>query len=221
MASHAASEAAWYDGIAIEELARRLRVPRVTAYAEVGSTMDVAHVLAAHDAPAGTIVLAERQTAGRGRNGRTWMADAAAGVWLTIIERPADPAVVEILSLRLGLHLAAALDAFVASPVRVKWPNDLYLAGDGPAGGKVGGVLCEARWHGDRVAWIAIGVGINVTLPTGVAGATALPEPVTRLGVLEAIVPAIRHGAAVSGGLAPEERAQLAARAFEPVGTFV
>ena len=65
---------------------------------------------AAEGAPAGTLVVADAQTAGRGRSGRTWTSERGAGVWLTLIERPRDVDALDVLSLRVGLALAPALD---------------------------------------------------------------------------------------------------------------
>src|ERR1700683_2738494 len=106
-------------------LARQLGVPRVYSYEEIGSTMDEAHRLARAGALPGTLVLADRQSAGRGRHGRTWASAPGAGVRVAVTARPLDPSVIDILSLRLGLHVARALDRFVSTPVRVKSPNDL------------------------------------------------------------------------------------------------
>src|SRR5262249_48139630 len=118
-----------YDGKTASELASLLGLPRVELLSRVSSTQDVAHELAAADAPAGTLVLADEQTSGRGRQGRAWTSEPGAGIWLTLIERPTDPASADVLSLRVGLALARALDRFTAEPVRLKWPNDVYTAG--------------------------------------------------------------------------------------------
>ena len=139
---------------------------------------------------------------------------------LAISPTPVDPSVLDILSIRLGLGVAHALDPFFPTPVRVKWPNDLYLATDAETG-KVGGILCEARWHGDRLGWIAIGVGINLATPADVAGAVGLPPGPSRPEILDAVVPALRAGAAMRGGLTPTERAELARRAITPVALGV
>src|SRR6185436_16510341 len=100
----------------------------------------------ADGAPAGTVVLADAQRGGRGRGGRRWASPPGVGVWLTLVERPADHAALEVLSLRLGLHAAAAVERFAArgggGPVRLKWPNDLYVGE-----GKLAGVLVEVRWR--------------------------------------------------------------------------
>ena len=164
--------------------------------------MDVAHGLAADGVPAGTLVLADAQSAGRGRQGRPWHSELAAGIWLTIIERPSDPAVLDVLSIRTGLSIAPALDPFAPAPVRLKWPNDLY-AGER----KLGGILIEARWRGERLDWVAIGVGINLRAPRSEPRAAALRPGVSRAEALGAIVPRVRAAAAQIGSLTPEERA--------------
>src|SRR5439155_1225344 len=87
-------------------------------------------------------VLADAQTAGRGRMRRAWRSDRGAGVWLTLLERPTADDALGVLALRLALALAPALDAFSATRIQVKWPNDLSVDGrklaavlvDGPDG---------------------------------------------------------------------------------------
>lgn len=191
--------AATYDGIAAADLAERLGVPAVAVFAEVGSTMDVAHTLAAAGAAAGTVAVAEAQTAGRGRQGKAWRSEPGAGIWVTVVERPRDPAAAEVLSLRVGLRLAEALDRFAPAAIRLKWPNDLYLPG-----GKLAGVLIEARWRDQRLDWVGIGVGLNVRLPAG-ERAAALRDGVSRVDVLAALVGAVRGAAAVGGQLTAGE----------------
>ena len=187
-----------YDGFRGDDLADRLGLPLVEIFDTIGSTLDVAHDLAARGAAAGTLVLADGQTAGRGRAGRRWRSEPGAGIWLTLIERPRDVEALGVLSLRIGLALAPALDAFAAEPVGLKWPNDLY-AGDR----KLAGVLVEARWRDGAPEWAAIGVGINVRLPAGETRAAALRAGVNRIAVLAAALPALR-GAAGHGGLLDE-----------------
>lgn len=195
-----------YDGVAAGELARRLGVPRAVVYDEVSSTLDAAHDLAGAGAPAGTLVLADAQTAGRGRFGRTWRSMRGAGIWLTILERPADALDLDVLPLRIGIALAPALDAFAERGVTLKWPNDLYVDR-----GKLAGVLTEARWHGDKLEWVAIGVGINVRAPEGETAAGLAPGT-QRLEVLDAVVPAIHDAASRRGALTEAELALFASR---------
>ena len=182
-----------YDGVTAATLAGRLGLSRVDVYATIGSTMDAVHALGAAGEPAGTLVLADRQTAGRGRQGNTWRSASSSGIWLTLLERPDDDSGLQVLSLRVGVAVARALDAFAEQTVRVKWPNDLFV-GDG----KVGGILVEARWRGGRPDWVAIGIGVNVDRPAELPRAAGLCRGTTRLRVLESLVPAVR--AAVRAG---------------------
>ena len=189
------------------ELAAQLGLPRVEVRAATGSTMDDAHALAAGGAPAGTLVLADVQQAGRGRHGRPWTSRPGAGIWLTLLARELDPATVGVLSLRLGIHAAAALDAFAEEPVRLKWPNDLYVQER-----KLGGILVEARWRDARLEWAALGVGINVAAPADVPGASGLQPGVSRREVLQALVPALVEAASRRGQLTPAELAAFGRR---------
>ena len=126
----------------------------------VSSTQDELHRLAGAGAPAGTVVVAAEQEAGRGSRGRRW-ASPRGGLWLSFLCRPPGPVGVEVLSLRVGLAAAEALGQLAGlPPVALMWPNDLMLADR-----KVGGILGEARWQGDSLAWIAVGLGINVRNP--------------------------------------------------------
>jgi len=169
--------------------------------------MDDAHALASDAAPAGTVVLADRQTSGRGRAGRRWTSESGQGIWMTVIERPNDASALDVLSIRLGLRAARVLDRYVASPVGVKWPNDLYL-GDG----KLAGILVEARWRADHVDWVAIGIGVNVRAPADVENSTGLRPDTDRVHVLAELVPAVRAAAHARGPLAATELEEFAAR---------
>jgi BirA family biotin operon repressor/biotin-[acetyl-CoA-carboxylase] ligase len=176
-------------------------------FREVGSTLDEAHALAAAGAPAGTLVLADAQTAGRGRMGRTWASEPGAGLWLTVIERPRDAEALGVLSLRIGLALAPVLDPFADSRVRLKWPNDLYVGAK-----KLAGILAEARWRDGAPEWVAIGVGINVRAPVSEPAAAGLRVGVSRDEVLRQVVPAIRDAASRSGPLDTTELSAFASR---------
>lgn len=198
-----------YDGVNVADLTRQLNVPRVVALDTTGSTVDVAHALAAEGAAAGTVVVANAQTAGRGRLGRTWRSASGAGVWLTVLERPSSSRGLDVLSLRVGIALAPALDGLVRERVRLKWPNDLYVGNR-----KLAGVLVEARWRDGAPEWVAIGVGINVRVPDEEPRAIGMPHGVTRAAVLEAAVCAIRAAASASGPLTTEEMHAFAARDF-------
>jgi BirA family biotin operon repressor/biotin-[acetyl-CoA-carboxylase] ligase len=194
------------DGIPASALARRWGVPQCGVFSMLPSSLDAIHDLGAQGAPAGTVVLAEAQTAGRGRDGRTWRSPAG-GVWLGMLLRPPLPAA-GVLSLRIGLVVADVVEAVLgvrptalSGPrAGLKWPNDVLVDDR-----KVGGVLCESRWQGDALQWLGAGVGINVAneIPTELAGrAVALRElraGARRIDVLDLLVPALlrltAHGA--------------------------
>lgn len=195
-----------YDGVDAATLAARVGVPRVEAYDSIGSTLDVAHVLGSEGAPAGTLVLADVQTAGRGRLGRSWRSERGRGIWLTLVERPRDRAALDVLSLRIGLAAAAALDAFTDEPIALKWPNDLYVGGK-----KLAGILIEARWRDEHPEWVAIGFGLNVRPPDDF-DAAGLRVGSDRVSVLEALVPALRRAVVATGPLTDAERERFAAR---------
>ena len=177
-------------------------------HAVLDSTMDEAHRLAHGGAPAGTVVVADRQQQGRGRGGRAWSSAAGAGVWVTLLERPAEASALGVLSLRLGLALAEALEPYTSGPVQVKWPNDLLVAG-----GKLAGILVEARWRGTQVEWVAVGVGVNRRLPDAVAVPSSAVRPgVPRATLLTAMLPAMRAACAATGALTPAELTAWRAR---------
>lgn len=195
-----------YDGHAVDVLARLFDLPRVVARGRLSSTLDLAHELAREGAPSGTLVLSDEQTAGRGRSGAPWQSAPGAGIWMTLLERPNDPAALEVLSLRIGLRAAAVLDRFAGEPVRLKWPNDLHLAG-----GKLGGILVETRWRDGRPDWTAIGIGINIRPPAGMRAA-GLHTGSSRIEVLAELVPAVRAAATARGALTGHELEAFAAR---------
>ena len=188
-------------------MAELLELPRLELLETTTSTLDVAHQLAANGAPAGTLVIADEQTAGRGREGKSWQSLPGAGLWLTLIERPEDTSGLGVLSLRIGLAAAETLDRFAAEPIRLKWPNDLYVDRD-----KLAGILVEARWREGAVEYVAIGLGVNVKRPEGVHNAAGLESGTTRLDVLAELVPALREAAQRNGPLVGAEMEEFAAR---------
>jgi BirA family biotin operon repressor/biotin-[acetyl-CoA-carboxylase] ligase len=131
-------------------------VAKLYRFDRVGSTMEVIHQLAAEGAEAGTIVIATEQVEGRGSRGRPWYSSPG-GLWLSTLVRPPGITGIEVISLRVGLSVSDALEPLIGRPVRLKWPNDLMIGER-----KVGGILCEARWQGAELSWVAVGLGINV-----------------------------------------------------------
>ena len=126
---------------------------------------------------------------------------------MTMLERPADLSGLGVLSLRVGLAAAEALDRFAPEPIRLKWPNDLYIEQS-----KLAGVLVEARWREQSVEWVAIGLGVNVHPPEHVEHAAWLEVGTERLDVLAELVPALRSAAVRTGSLEPYEMEEFNAR---------
>lgn len=189
------------------QLAQQLGLARLDYHVRVTSTMDVAHALAEEEAPAGTLVLASAQSAGRGRSGKTWISEPDAGLWCTLLERPDDVRALDVLALRVGLALSEALTPLVDGVIELKWPNDLLMAQR-----KLAGVLIEVRWRDQRPEWVAIGVGINRVVPDGDLHAACVRHAVTRDALLTAVVPALRRAAACLGPLSEAELEAWAAR---------
>jgi BirA family biotin operon repressor/biotin-[acetyl-CoA-carboxylase] ligase len=161
-------------------------------FSEVGSTNDVAAGLADRGAPEGTVVVAECQTAGRGRLGREWCSPAEAGLYVSLVcrNRMAAP----WLTLGGGVAVAEAIRTATGLPVEIKWPNDIVVSNAGGAGRwrKLAGLLAEGSTGADGLHFVVLGIGINVrpaTLPPLVADrATSLEaelgRPVDSVGLL-------------------------------------
>jgi biotin-[acetyl-CoA-carboxylase] ligase BirA-like protein len=162
----------------------------------VGSTQDAAHELAAEGAPHGTAIAARVQTAGRGTRRRQWISSEG-GLWLSVVCRPRSVGSMESVSLRVGLVLATLLERWIDPGLRVaiKWPNDLLLGGR-----KTGGVLAEARWQGEALGWLVIGVGINLhnPLPSELTAGTRLGDHGCRR-LPEELAPAVAAAVAEAG----------------------
>jgi BirA family biotin operon repressor/biotin-[acetyl-CoA-carboxylase] ligase len=132
---------------------------RVVHRDEVDSTNRLAAELARGGAEEGTVVIAERQTAGRGRLGRTWASPASVNLYCSIVLRPAVPPIaIPRLTLVAGLAVAEAIAATSDELApQIKWPNDVLLAGR-----KVAGVLTELEAEAERVRFVVVGIGVNV-----------------------------------------------------------
>ena len=134
--------------------------------AEAASTQDAARALAEAGAAEGSLVVAERQSDGRGRRGRGWLSPAG-GLYFSLVLRPELPlAALPLVSLAAGVALAEA-----AGVGGLKWPNDLLA----PDGRKLAGVLVEADLRGEEVRYLVLGVGVNFD-PPGLEGAAGLTE---------------------------------------------
>jgi BirA family transcriptional regulator, biotin operon repressor / biotin---[acetyl-CoA-carboxylase] ligase len=131
---------------------------KIVHYFRTDSTNSDALALAAKGAPHGTVVLAEEQTAGRGRLGRTWYSEKSKGIYCSIILRPPlAPAAAPSLSLMAGLAAQVAVSSSTGLPADIRWPNDLLINTR-----KVCGILTEMSAEVDRLHAVVIGLGINV-----------------------------------------------------------
>jgi BirA family transcriptional regulator, biotin operon repressor / biotin---[acetyl-CoA-carboxylase] ligase len=122
---------------------------------EVGSTMDVARDAAEHGAPEGTVALADEQTAGRGRLGRSWVAPPAVNLLPTLLLRP-KPAVMRQIAMMAPLAVCDAVEELHRLRLDVKWPNDVQARGK-----KLAGILIETASAGGGT-FVLVGTGINV-----------------------------------------------------------
>jgi BirA family biotin operon repressor/biotin-[acetyl-CoA-carboxylase] ligase len=114
--------------------------------------------LAEQGEPHGTVVLAEEQTGGRGRAGRSWISEKSAGIYCTLLLRPAiPPAHAPLLTLVAGLAARDAAAEELDSAPDIRWPNDLLVGGR-----KFAGILTEMHAEPDRIHYAVVGIGINV-----------------------------------------------------------
>ncbi|MDW7649840.1 MAG: biotin--[acetyl-CoA-carboxylase] ligase [Bacillota bacterium] len=129
---------------------------------EVESTNRVLRELADKGEPEGTVVLAEQQTAGRGRLGRSWSSPQG-GVWLSVLLRPSlPPFKVQLVTLLAAVAAVEATETVVGITPGIKWPNDLLVDGK-----KLAGILTEVSAEMERVNYLILGIGINVNIPAG------------------------------------------------------
>lgn len=126
---------------------------------KIGSTNTIAMAAAADGAPAGSIYLAEEQTAGRGRGGNSWLSQRSTGIYCSVVLRPAvAPSEILALSLAAGLAVRSAIEGIDSGVnVDLKWPNDVLVDGK-----KLCGILAEMNAEATRVRYVVVGIGINV-----------------------------------------------------------
>lgn len=140
----------------------------------LASTMDLAMQLGMQAAPAGTLVLAESQTKGRGRLGRSWFSPKYKGIYLSLILRPGIlPAASPILTLLSAVSICEAIKKVASLDAQIKWPNDVLIHNK-----KVAGILTEMNAEVDKVNFVVIGIGLNVNndKKSLIAQATSLKE---------------------------------------------
>ncbi|MFP3868442.1 MAG: biotin--[acetyl-CoA-carboxylase] ligase [Desulfobacteraceae bacterium] len=170
-----------------------LRGP-VYHFLSLDSTNDRAKQLARQGYPEGTLIVAETQTAGRGRLGRSWESPAGSGLYVSLILRPALPPMeMPKLTLTAAVAVVQALERAIGIAVGIKWPNDIIWQGK-----KLGGILTEMETDSDQMSHLVLGLGLNVNNhrfpPPLEAIATSLAQsgkPCSRLAILQAWLQAL------------------------------
>ena len=157
--------------IALEALLKGCLVGGTIVYREsVDSTQSLARALVEGGAHDGLIVVAERQSEGRGRMGRKWVSDAG-GLWFTIAIRPkVSPAFLQACTSMVSLSVRDSIRALLGREPLLKWPNDVLVGK-----GKVCGVLSEVAASADEIRYVLLGVGVNVNNDVRSIGARGTP----------------------------------------------
>src|SRR5579875_3239990 len=179
------------DRVGPAELAPHLtgRWRRIEWRAEIDSTQRLARELARAGAEEGTCVIAEAQSAGRGRLGRTWHSPPGTNLYCSVVLRPPlAPAAVPQIALVAGVAVAAAVAETTTLAVEIKWPNDVLVGGR-----KVAGVLTELEAELERVRFVIVGIGVNLNT-------TAFPAELAARATSLAL--AERYGRFLAGGFA-------------------
>ncbi len=126
-------------------------------FEEIDSTNKFAKKIANEGCAHGTVVVADRQTMGRGRIGREWQSDTSDGLWFTIVLRPdLEPENIQVITLAASVAVVEAIKETEGIVCGIKWPNDIILDGK-----KLGGILTELSAEPGHVNYIVVGIGIN------------------------------------------------------------
>jgi BirA family biotin operon repressor/biotin-[acetyl-CoA-carboxylase] ligase len=213
------------DKLAAEAIQRDLPVAiigrAIERHAQVGSTNDLARQRARAGHPEGLALIADEQTAGRGRLGRGWAAPPGSSLLMSVLLRPGwlPPAEAFAITMLAAVALCEAVEQAVPLRAALKWPNDLLLPAPGAAGlalRKAAGILSEVELAGGTIDWVIVGIGLNVNwaphgtvdgrdlgaVATSVSG--ALGQPADRLALLRALLARLdaRYAALRAGGRA-------------------
>ena len=193
---------------------------RIYHFFKTDSTNRVALELGHAGEPEGAVVLAEEQTAGRGRAGRAWHSDRALGIYMTLLLRPRlAPVQAPLLTMMAGLSARSAVRAVTGLTVDLKWPNDLLVCGK-----KAGGILTEMHAEPGQIRFVIVGIGLNVnqeTFPGELAdAATSLRlETGKTQSRMELLVRLLREFESDYNRILREGVASVVAR-FEEVSTY-
>jgi len=173
-----------------ENLDTRFIGQKIVYYPRLTSTMDVARREARQGAPEGTVVVADEQTAGKGRVKRVWLSPGGSIALSVVLYL--DTACLPGLIMLSSLAAARSIEAVTGLGAQIKWPNDILVNGR-----KVCGILVESDWHGNKVAYTIIGIGINVNfrlsdfpgiLPVATSLADETGKDVSRLDLVRALL---------------------------------
>jgi BirA family biotin operon repressor/biotin-[acetyl-CoA-carboxylase] ligase len=161
----------------------------IECHAQVGSTNELARQQARAGHSEGLVILTDQQTAGRGRMSRAWVAPPGSSLLLSLLLRPTwlPPAHSFALTMLAGVALCEAVEQVAPPRAALKWPNDLLVPVRGaaaPALRKAAGVLSEIELDADRIAWVVLGIGVNVNWsPSGLVDGRDLSKVATSVGV--------------------------------------
>jgi BirA family biotin operon repressor/biotin-[acetyl-CoA-carboxylase] ligase len=167
---------------------------KIHAFSHCDSTNTIAFRLALNGAQEGEVVVAESQTAGKGRMGRPWESPPGVNIYLSIILRPPFlPNKMPLITLMTAVACAEAITEVTGLLPGIKWPNDLLLNGK-----KLGGILTEADLEMDRINFVVVGIGINVNVPrssfpasirdTATSLREALGREISRIALIQALL---------------------------------
>jgi BirA family biotin operon repressor/biotin-[acetyl-CoA-carboxylase] ligase len=161
----------------------------------IDSTMNKAMQLGMDLAPSGTLVLAESQTKGRGRLGRSWFSPKYKGIYLSLILRPAiEPAVSPVLTFLSAVSICETVKSVLGLDVQIKWPNDVFIHNK-----KFTGILTEMNAEVDKINFVVIGIGLNVNneKKSLISQATSLKEhfgqTINRVALLQELLRKIEN----------------------------
>lgn len=144
--------------VVLSGLKSRFIGKRIFAYKSICSTNDTARRLAESDSPEGTLIIAEKQTRGRGRLGRSWHSPQNKGLYFSLILRPRVPVEkMPALSLVAALSVCRAIETMTDMRPQIKWPNDCLIGGK-----KVAGILIDISAELGRVSYAILGMGLNI-----------------------------------------------------------
>ncbi len=145
-------------------LKNKIFCSKIYYFPSIDSTNNFAKKMAQAGVPEGIVVLAETQTQGKGRLGRTWFSPAGGSICFSLVLRPEVlPVYAQRITLLAGVAVAVAIKKVCGAEVRLKWPNDLVIASKG-TWLKVGGILTEMGAESDRINYLVTGIGLNVNL---------------------------------------------------------